>query len=310
MATVTLSGQTQASASDDMANGIEYRSGASADAFIDGSVKLDSSNRGVIITSNLSTPANPTYHRDPTTHALVANVRQPDGSLTDDIPVPPIDGTAVIYHATLSGNWGKNSSFNWECPLMDPDKVPFNFASGTFNSTSVFGNQTQTIDDFSGVYYEPPASSGVSEVVTLTVTDGGDGAVAANKYTIRFHHPHAVPVNFRCTAANDLGNGVLEYAYAWDSSTGVMADLVDVTVKERISYDSNSTGTYGVAPNGVAFYAPPLPFTGVYENPQTYGDTPVLKSFSPMTMKFPSCHRRTNLPTSWSIRNTSTRMKR
>lgn len=60
--------------------------------------------------------------------------------------------------------------------------------------------------------------------------------------------PCAVPTNFRQTAASDAGNGTLHFEYAWDSSTGNLADLSQCTVGEKVDYD----------PADIPFPSPPF----------------------------------------------------
>jgi len=87
--------------------------------------------------------------------------------------------------------------------------------------------------------------------------------------------PPAKPVNFRCTNAYTEGDGVLHYEYAWNSSTGNLADLAETncTIKERLSYEGNSTGYYSTDVNGTPCYVLPLPFEGVFADPEIYGNT-------------------------------------
>jgi hypothetical protein len=90
--------------------------------------------------------------------------------------------------------------------------------------------------------------------------------------------PPARPVNFRCTKAEPDNEGVLHYEYAWDSSTGNLADLDGCEIKERVSYENNVGGVHGVYENtGQTFYIPPPPFEGIFEDPEIYGDTPGTK---------------------------------
>jgi hypothetical protein len=85
--------------------------------------------------------------------------------------------------------------------------------------------------------------------------------------------PPAKPVNFRCISASADSEGNLHYEYAWDSSTGNLADLDACTIKERLSYDGNSTGYYSKDVNGTPCYVLPPPFKGVFANPEIYGGT-------------------------------------
>jgi len=84
--------------------------------------------------------------------------------------------------------------------------------------------------------------------------------------------PPAHPVNFRCVSAITYFDGILHYEYAWDSSTNNLADLDGCTIKERVSYEGNSTGTRYEDNNGnMIAYSPPAPFAGRFANPEIYG---------------------------------------
>jgi hypothetical protein len=61
--------------------------------------------------------------------------------------------------------------------------------------------------------------------------------------------PAAHPVNFHETNHYDAGNGTLHFDYAWDSSTGVMSDLINCTTQEIVSY----------TPRDLPFKSPPFP---------------------------------------------------
>jgi hypothetical protein len=54
--------------------------------------------------------------------------------------------------------------------------------------------------------------------------------------TIRAAHP----TNFRQTSVNALSDGTLEFTYAWDSSTGNLADLSSCVVGEIVTYPGTS----------------------------------------------------------------------
>jgi hypothetical protein len=61
--------------------------------------------------------------------------------------------------------------------------------------------------------------------------------------------PCAFPVNFRQTGVTDLGDGVLQFQYAWDSSTGNPADLSNCMVGEITTYPgSNNPFTWPSPP--------------------------------------------------------------
>src|SRR5687768_5794729 len=53
---------------------------------------------------------------------------------------------------------------------------------------------------------------------------------------IPIHPPCAVPINFRQTAAANLGNGWLQFEYQWDSSSGNVSDLQTCFIGEIVTY--------------------------------------------------------------------------
>lgn len=73
----------------------------------------------------------------------------------------------------------------------------------------------------------------------------------------------AIPNNFHQTAANDVGNGTLRFKYAWGSSTGILGDLSQCSVGERVDYD----------PADIPWPSPPFPAGHFPPNP-TIGNVP------------------------------------
>ena len=59
----------------------------------------------------------------------------------------------------------------------------------------------------------------------------------------------AVPTNLRQTAGSDAGGGTLHFEYAWDSSTGKLADLTDCQVGEKVDYTQTEDPPFSAAPN-------------------------------------------------------------
>ena len=72
----------------------------------------------------------------------------------------------------------------------------------------------------------------------------------------------AIPTNFRQTSVSDQGGGTLHFEYAWDSSTGRLADLSHCGVGENVSYNAAD----------LPFPSPPFP-SGL--NPPNPTNTPV-----------------------------------
>ncbi len=67
--------------------------------------------------------------------------------------------------------------------------------------------------------------------------------------------PCAVPTNFRQTAGRDAGGGVLHFDYAWDSSTGKLADLASCEVGEHVTYTQTEDPPFAAAPNPTILWA-------------------------------------------------------
>ena len=65
-----------------------------------------------------------------------------------------------------------------------------------------------------------------------------------------------VPTNFRQTSVLAFGGGTLHFEYAWDSSTGSLADLSNCTISERVEYAG-----------GNPFVWPNPPWNGSTPNP-------------------------------------------
>ncbi len=59
----------------------------------------------------------------------------------------------------------------------------------------------------------------------------------------------AVPTNFRQTAGRDAGGGVLHFEYAWDSTSGSLADLTGCRTGEKVDYTQTADPPFAAAPN-------------------------------------------------------------
>jgi hypothetical protein len=66
----------------------------------------------------------------------------------------------------------------------------------------------------------------------------------------------AVPTNLRQTAGSDAGGGVLHFEYAWDSSSGSLADLSDCEVGEKVDYTQTEDPPFSPAPNPTIIWLP------------------------------------------------------
>jgi hypothetical protein len=157
-----------------------YSSGAQV--FYEFNVALDP--RGVAVSSDID----PTYRRaiinSPSGQTVErrANVPENDGSMFGDTVAPvhytlPTPGAMqyVTYFGNPVGPWYDPSRFAWTSNLTGaqygdwfymPWQAPWNFVVG-------YGNA--------------PASPGASDTVRLKLTDGSDGAIAENTYTMKFH---------------------------------------------------------------------------------------------------------------------------
>ena len=98
-------------------------------------------------------------------------------------------------------------------------------------------------------YVTKDSSSGV---VTITGTESanvsitvGPGTTAKPITTGYFYVncsmqvdvlPHAHPCNYTKTSGLDIGDGVLQFKYAWDSTSGALADLSNCFVGENVVY--------------------------------------------------------------------------
>jgi hypothetical protein len=69
-----------------------------------------------------------------------------------------------------------------------------------------------------------------ADLRTLLVTLWRDKSIIKNAPST------ATPVNFRQTSVIDAGNGDLRFTYAWDSSSGNLADLSTCGVAEIVTY--------------------------------------------------------------------------
>lgn len=68
--------------------------------------------------------------------------------------------------------------------------------------------------------------------------------------------PCAVPTNFRETLRRRDAGGVLHFEYAWDSSTGSLADLGSCEVGEIVTYSQTEDPPFIPAPNPTVLWVP------------------------------------------------------
>jgi hypothetical protein len=89
-------------------------------------------------------------------------------------------------------------------------------------------NSAATIDRLQRQILESPKSTDIAQKSNSQIMRFCAGCTPAT--------PSAIPRNFRQTAGSDAGGGVLHFEYAWDSSTGNLADLRGCEVGERVDY--------------------------------------------------------------------------
>jgi hypothetical protein len=70
---------------------------------------------------------------------------------------------------------------------------------------------------------------------SVTVTANGQASNSVNFFV------RAVPVNFRQVGKSDVGDGVLRFDYAWDSSSGQFNHLSECTVSESVVYPGTAS---------------------------------------------------------------------
>ncbi len=73
-------------------------------------------------------------------------------------------------------------------------------------------------------------------------------ATAMSEASCNVEPPCAFPVNFRQTGVTDEGDGVLRFTYAWDSSTGNLADLANCVIGEIVTYPNGNPFTWPSPP--------------------------------------------------------------
>lgn len=178
---VTLSGS---------ATGIVDSSGQGYGSYCWWSINVVQDNREVAIASD----GEPNYGRG--VDALgnwvaVPNVRRDDGGMFIDSVAPfPLDWatgndpviTQIKYSPIYSrGAWGSNSTYSWSSTLGG--NLSSGSRSGTFNAWW----PNLEVDIYGLTYTNPPADSGRTDVIRLKLTDGADGTVAENTYSVVFH---------------------------------------------------------------------------------------------------------------------------
>ena len=217
-----------------------------------------------------------------TVTATLTWVPSAGGTLQSD---PPSKMVSIV-----ESGWAEESAGNWygsgiaPTPAgsasdgLDDPPVPWNsgyISTGTHRIRKDGSSGTITLGPFTLTATCPVSSWWTSSKDLYYVGFSWDwmGGLTAVGFSATVVPP-AHPVNFRCISASADSGGMLHYVYAWDSSTGNLADLAGCTIKERVSYENNVGGIHGVYENtGQTFYIPPFPFAGKFADPEIYGGT-------------------------------------
>lgn len=135
---------------------------------------------------------------------------------------------------TSVGPYAVSASWSWDAAVGSVSP-----ASGT--STTLTGGTPGT-GDFLGLTgpYQDYGWDGLNCYEYSSYYGGGGGPIDV---------ACAVPTNFHQTSASDAGGGTLHFDYAWDSSSGNLADLSQCTVGEKVDYNSSD----------LPFPSPPFP---------------------------------------------------
>jgi len=146
---------------------------------------------------------------------------------------------------------------------------------------SVSGNAF--VDDSSGGHYSLVNSS--SGVITKTATLSCDvtASIPADTnatgyaspsfaYSVVIVSPHAHPINYRRTSATDIGGGQPRFTYQWDSDDGILGDLSNCSLYEKIVYSGDGHNIVETDPNTgrmiVSFQGSNPPFDAGWKFPQ------------------------------------------
>jgi hypothetical protein len=147
-------------------------------------------------------------------------------------PVVPMGGTAAIL-ATVINN-----------PNLLTIKLTLSTAQGTSGSALFLGNSqtTMTITGTTSLAIVGTQSSSVPGNILLNATvtvDSHITTIGSTNFTVDTTNG-AIPTNFRQVNVNQQSNGVLQFVYEWDSSTGNPTDLRNCSVGEIVTYPTQS----------------------------------------------------------------------
>ena len=162
------------------------------------------------------------------------------GSGTITATVAPTNNTTTILLSLVTTNGTGQALF------ANNGKNTLNITATT--SLIITGVQASSTPD--NIQLTATLSSVVLATTTLTV-----GATNG-----------AIPVNFRQVGVSQLSNGVLQFVYEWDSSSGTTSDLASCTVGEIVTYPGSGSTYLWTSPP----YSNSDPNTN-YSNPFTSG---------------------------------------
>jgi hypothetical protein len=145
-------------------------------------------------------------------------------------PVVPLGGTAPIT-ATVT-------------PANNTTSITLTLSTITGTGSAIFagGQTTMTITNTTIVTIVGVAGSSTPNNIQLSASipsEGAAGTLATTTFTVATTNG-AIPVNFRQVGVSQLSNGVLQFVYEWDSSTGNSGDLANCNVGEIVSYPSSA----------------------------------------------------------------------
>jgi hypothetical protein len=161
--------------------------------------------------------------------------------------------------SSISPNWGKAGT-NVAVTISGTGfgtAPTVSFAGTGITVAYVTRSNTTITATFTIASSAPIGMQGIS-VTNNTQVDGGHQTSSPVNFQVT--PASATPVNFRQTAAQDVGNGDLDVTYKWDSSTGNLNDLSACTIGEYVAYPT---------PPGVDYQppSPPWPANSPFVNP-------------------------------------------
>lgn len=174
------------------------------------------------------------------------------------VPVCPSDATCNDGHCCYAGSTYCSNGYNWGCCwTIECETCVDGFCKvcgGDPNKACCNGQcydirTKQCCHDATNDYI---CDINCKSCCNGSCCDSTKGEICKNGDCVT-----AVPTNMHQTSVRDLGDGTLEFEYAWDSTTGDKADLAGCTLGEKVDY-----------PGGTPYYYwPSPPWTGRVDNP-------------------------------------------